>query len=228
MDGPLGTAAWAAIGAAVPVIGKFALDLFNIKRQVQKEERKDAWDEAQKLRQELTEQLQNLKCEIADLRNNNLNLAVENANLKALVSEMRKENAFLTVRVLDLQAKLGGLQPLGKGALIVTDDIGIIQVWSGRMTEIFGWTEQEAIGKSLIELLMPEDNKLRKSNYFDKLRDMNVESFLFEPSIVPGKTKTGSSVEIKLTPMGWKAAGRWTFAAVIRKMDDVTGRAMLG
>lgn len=218
----------AAVGAALTIVGKFIIDLINTKATVQKDERKDAWDEAQKLRQELAEQLFQLRGEIAVLREGNLALAVENANLKAVVSELRKENAFLTVRVLDLQSRLGGLQPFGKGGLIVVDEEGRIQVWTQRMQEIFGWSCDDVVGKPMIDLLLPEEHRMRKDRYFQQMREINTESFLLEPMAVPGITKTGGTIEIKITAMGWKSSGRWSFAAVVRKLDDVTGRAILG
>lgn len=217
----------AAVGAGLTIVFKFILDLINTKSNVQKDERKDAWDEAQKLRQELAEQLFQVRGEIAALREGNLGLAVENANLKAIVAELRKENALLMIRVLDMQSKLGGIQPVGKGGLVVTDEMGMIQIWTSRMQELFGWKAMEILGKSLVDVLVPDDHKLRKTGYFDKLREMTSESFLFEPMVVPGKAKNGAIVEIKLTPMGWKAGGVWTFAAVCRKMDDATGRALM-
>lgn len=214
---------WAAMGAAVPVAFKFLLDFFQVGNKAKQDERKDVWDEAQKLRQELVEQLQTIRLEMVSVRESNLALAVENASLRANIADVRQENAMLTVRVLDMQTRLGGLAACGRTGLIVVDDAGLVQIWSNRMQELFGWSADEIIGKRMIDFLLPKDHRERHGNYFERLREMHVDSFVREPTAVQGCSKSGSVFECVIMSFGWRWLGRWTFAAVVRQLNDKTG-----
>jgi PAS domain S-box-containing protein len=45
-------------------------------------------------------------------------------------------------------------------AVFITDDQGVVCSWNLKAEELFGWTEQDAVGKKLHHLLIPERNHL--------------------------------------------------------------------
>ncbi|HEX7904174.1 MAG TPA: PAS domain S-box protein [Chitinophagaceae bacterium] len=75
-----------------------------------------------------------------------LPMAIQSA-LKQKLTEIKKEKAEENNR---FQAKL--LNTIGQ-AVVATDMNGIINFWNKAAEEIYGWTEGEAIGKNVIDLL---------------------------------------------------------------------------
>ena len=81
----------AMLGAALPILTKFAIDFFTVKRRAQLDERADVWNEATKLRQDLMGQILDLRSIIVKLQEDNLKYVVENTQLKGQLAALQRE-----------------------------------------------------------------------------------------------------------------------------------------
>ncbi len=80
-----------AVGAALPIITKFAIDFFGLAKKTSLDERHDVWNEATKLRQDLQQQLLDVRGTIVKLQEDNLRYIVENAELKLKVKGLESD-----------------------------------------------------------------------------------------------------------------------------------------
>jgi PAS domain S-box-containing protein len=51
-------------------------------------------------------------------------------------------------------------------AIIVIDELGMIQLWNPKAENIFGWESKEVIGSSLVDIIIPSE---KKESYTQKL-----------------------------------------------------------
>lgn len=107
-------------------------------------------------------------------------------------------------------------------AVIYTDRDGLIEFWNSGAEVLFGFSESEAVGRSL-DLIIPE--KLRKRHWdgWQRVIETGETKYGQEPLAVPGMRADGSRVSLEFSiTMLRDAAGQITgIAAILR---DVTQR----
>jgi PAS domain S-box-containing protein len=74
----------------------------------------------------------------------------------------------LEAALRDSQMRYRSLYELAPVAVIVTERSGIITEWNLQATSIFGWSRQEALGQSLIDLLLP---KTQRAEFVVRLKE---------------------------------------------------------
>jgi PAS domain S-box-containing protein len=108
-------------------------------------------------------------------------------------------------------------------AILFSDAEGIIRFWNGGAERIFGFTSQEAIGKSL-DIIVPEPLRARHwQGYTATMRSGKTRYGSGELLAVPALRKDGTriSVEFSIIPFRDEAKVMIGMAAVMR---DVTKR----
>jgi len=60
---------------------------------------------------------------------------------------------------MSTQTKVAGKVDRGEDPAFVMDGAGMVIRWSTKAEKLFGWTEGEAIGRRLSELIIPERNR---------------------------------------------------------------------
>jgi peptidoglycan hydrolase CwlO-like protein len=103
------SAVCAMLGAALPVLVKFALEIASARRKAQSDERADVWNEAAKLRQDLQAQILDLRSVVVKLQEDNLRYVVENTQLKGKVTALEGELADVRA---DLAARVNEVSEL--------------------------------------------------------------------------------------------------------------------
>ena len=86
---------------------------------------------------------------------------------------------------------------LGDG-VIVCDAAGAITVWNGAATRIFGFTEEDAIGKSL-DLIIPERQRQRHWDGYHKTMATGITRYGADLLRVPALHKEGRPLSIAFT-----------------------------
>ncbi|MGD8504582.1 MAG: PAS domain S-box protein [Syntrophobacterales bacterium] len=83
-------------------------------------------------------------------------------------------------------------------AIIFADGEGIIQLWNAGAEAIFGYSAEEALGKSL-DLIVPE--KLRKRHWqgYQKVMATGKTKYGKETLAVPARTRAGNRISIEFT-----------------------------
>ncbi len=105
-------------------------------------------------------------------------------------------------------------------AIVVADQEGLIVSWNMAATALFGYREQEIVGKPLTEL-MPSRYREAHKQGLRRFANTGVGRLMGRPLEMSGLRKTGEEFPIELSLAAWKASGR-TFCSGI--MRDITKR----
>lgn len=106
-------------------------------------------------------------------------------------------------------------------AIITMDDTGTIVVWNQMAQRIFGHSAQDAQGKKLRELIVPERYRSEFGDIFDQLRSGGGESVSSPPADLAGLRKDGTEIITEYSISGVTADGKWHAIYIVR---DITAR----
>ena len=82
------------------------------------------------------------------------NFAISTANLIAVaIADERRREALIQVAASDARAHL--ILNTAHDAFIGMDEHSVIVQWNAQAEQTFGWTQQEALGRSLAETIIP-------------------------------------------------------------------------
>jgi PAS domain S-box-containing protein len=108
-------------------------------------------------------------------------------------------------------------------AIIVGDGDGVIRLWNAGARAIFGFTAEEAVGKSM-DLIIPERLRARHWDGYRKVMVTGVSRYGSGDLLaVPALTKDGRTISIEFTIQMVKDAGG-RIAASVATIRDVTKR----
>ena len=93
--------------------------------------------------------------------------AAEHMPSLLIVFEERSEQRAVETALRDSQMRYRALYDLAPIAVIITERRSTITEWNLHAQSIFGWTRQEAVGRTLLELLLPED---LRTNFSTRLK----------------------------------------------------------
>lgn len=120
--------------------------------------------------------------------------------------------------ITDIASRVVAQAPDG---ILISDRDGIIRLWNGGCTRIFGFSAEEAVGKSL-DIIIPENLRERhRKGHDETMRTGHTRYGAGDLLAVPALRKDGSriSVEFSITPFR-DVDGRIVALAAI--MRDVT------
>jgi PAS domain S-box-containing protein len=107
-------------------------------------------------------------------------------------------------------------------AVIYGDAAGIVRLWNKGAEEIFGWTAEEALGRSM-DLIIPEKHRASHWEGYYRVMKTGVTKYGRNVLAVPALTKGGHRVSIEFNVVLLKApSGEVVGIAAI--LQDVTAR----
>jgi two-component system sensor kinase FixL len=104
-------------------------------------------------------------------------------------------------------------------AMIVIDEHGIMQFFSSAAERQFGYTEPEAIGKNISEL-MPEPDRSRHDGYLARYLKTGERRIIGIGRIVTGMRKDGTTFPMHLTIGEMQSAGKPYFTGFARDLTE--------
>lgn len=104
--------------------------------------------------------------------------------------------------------------------IVTSDERGIIQVFNPAAEEIFGYTADEVVGKS-INVLMPQSEARHHDGYIQKYQETGKGNIIGYGREVMGRRKDGSEFPIDLAVSQLEIHGKRYFTGVVR---DITAR----
>lgn len=108
-------------------------------------------------------------------------------------------------------------------AIVVADESGRILDWNRGAEDIFGYGEEEALGRP-IQILMPARYEEAHREGMERVRRTGEGRYLGETIRMEGIRKSGEEFPLELSLSSWEAGEHRYFAAIIR---DVTERHRL-
>ena len=125
------------------------------------------------------------------------------------------------------EARLRAAIDAAPDAFVVIDEHSCIQDWNPAAERLFGWSREEALGRSLTETIIPER--------FRRLHMDGMEGFLSTGHApvterrleVPARMKDGREVPVEVSVSAFVVESRYAFSAFIRDVSE-RGEAELG
>ncbi|HEV3462704.1 MAG TPA: PAS domain S-box protein, partial [Actinomycetota bacterium] len=77
----------------------------------------------------------------------------------ALLARALRDRTRAEQRVVDGEARTREILEATAEAFISVDAAGVVAIWNSKATETFGWTREEAVGRPLTELIIPEASR---------------------------------------------------------------------
>lgn len=107
-------------------------------------------------------------------------------------------------------------------AIIVGDREGIVRLWNAGAQTMFGWSTEEAIGKSM-DMIIPEKHRPRHWEGYDRVMGTGVTKYGRNLLAVPALTKDGRRISIEFNVVLLKDAEQRVLG-IAATMQDVTAR----
>jgi two-component system sensor kinase FixL len=104
-------------------------------------------------------------------------------------------------------------------AMIVIDGYGIVQFFSTAAERLFGYTEQEAIGRNVSEL-MPQPDQSRHDSYLARYRSSGERHIIGIGRIVTGKRRDGTTFPMHLSIGEMQSGGEPYFTGFVRDLTE--------
>ena len=107
-------------------------------------------------------------------------------------------------------------------AIIVGDREGVVRLWNAGAQTMFGWSAEEALGKSM-DMIIPEKHRPRHWEGYDQVMGTGVTEYGRSLLAVPALTKDGRRISVEFNVVLLKdAEGR--VLGIAATMQDVTAR----
>ncbi|AMV36083.1 PAS domain S-box protein [Planctomyces sp. SH-PL62] len=98
-------------------------------------------------------------------------------------------------RAHEAQTRLAAIVESSDDAIVSKDLDGVVQSWNGGAERLFGWTREEAVGRTLASLIIPPDRLDEEERILERLR----RGERVEPFETVRMRKDGRTVEISAT-----------------------------
>ncbi|MEJ7821293.1 MAG: PAS domain S-box protein, partial [Chitinophagaceae bacterium] len=105
-------------------------------------------------------------------------------------------------------------------AIICMDTSGIITVWNPQAEKVFGWKENEMIGRELVDTIIPPQHRDSHLTGMKKYHETGEGPILRNPFEITGINKRGHEFPIELSVVPIKQKDSEFFCAFIRDITD--------
>jgi PAS domain S-box-containing protein len=105
-------------------------------------------------------------------------------------------------------------------AVIGADAEGRIMQWNPRAEELFGWQQEEAIGRTLSETIVPDDYRERHDEGFRRFRETGKSTILKRRIEMTGRARDHREFPVELTVIPINVSGAFQFTAFLRDISD--------
>ena len=106
-------------------------------------------------------------------------------------------------------------------AVITIDAEGVVTGWSARASATFGWSEEEALGRTLAELIIPEENREPHRAGLERFAETGEGPLLGQRVEIDGLHRDGHRIPLELSIATIQTGGSHEFSAFVR---DLTRR----
>ena len=136
---------------------------------------------------------------------------IENINVQKLARESIQES----------EERFRAIATLANDAILLMDDKGAISTWNKAAEKIFGYTEEEALGRNLHNLLVPTRYHPSYMLGFERFQTTGEGAAIGRTIELSALRKDGAEFPISLSLSTFKLKGKWNAVGIIR---DITER----
>jgi PAS domain S-box-containing protein len=120
----------------------------------------------------------------------------------------------------ETQSQLRQLMLAAYDAMIIIDEDSGIQLWNQAATRIFGYSAEEAAGKDLMELIIPERNRTEQKRIRGQILQSGRHDLIERSKEAPALHKNGSEILVELSFSLVRLNGRLHILVVGRDISE--------
>lgn len=105
-------------------------------------------------------------------------------------------------------------------AIVISDDKGKIQYWNPRAEQLFGWTKEESIGKSMTELFIPQHMRAAHSNGMNRYLSTGVSHIINKELELTAINKSGEEFPVELIVVTYQQNGKKFFCGFLKDISS--------
>jgi PAS domain S-box-containing protein len=139
-----------------------------------------------------------------------------------------KEVAVASIRDVsgyrETEERFNGITRSIKDAIVLVNDEAKITYWNPAAEATFGYTSEEALGKEVHKLVLPESLQITTERVSDSIRafsETGIGYFTVGTVEINGRRKDGSIFPAELSVSSLKTGGKWNAVGVVK---DITRR----
>jgi PAS domain S-box-containing protein len=105
-------------------------------------------------------------------------------------------------------------------AFVQMDEKGLITGWNPQAEKIFGWQREEALGKSLGELIVPEAHRARHHQGLARFLSTGENAILDRRFEIDAQARDGRIIKVELSITAFRRRGGFLFNGFIRDLTE--------
>lgn len=141
--------------------------------------------------------------------------------LKALNESLEQRVARRTAELAESEERFRKISASAQDAIIMLDDEERVSYWNEAAEKMFSYSKEEAVGKNLHKLIIPEGFHERHLNGFDTFQSTGRGPVIGKTIELTALRKDRTEFPIELSLSGVQIKGRWNAIGIIR---DITER----
>lgn len=144
---------------------------------------------------------------------------LEEANrmLTEAVERQRATEAELRAR----EAEISSVVENAYDAYISLDEAGMVRAWNRQAEETFGWPREEALGRGLDELIVPEEYREQRQADMPQFLATRIAGAVDQRLELPARRRDGSALTVEVRMRALEVNGRTLYSAFLH---DISAR----
>ena len=143
------------------------------------------------------------------------------AALTALNLELERRVETRTAELRAREAEIRSVVENAYDAYISLDEQGLVTAWNRQAEDTFGWPREEALGRSLDDLIIPEEYRERHRHGMQRFLATRFASAVDQRLELPALRRDGSALTVEVRIRALESNGRTMFSAFLH---DITER----
>ncbi|WP_229413220.1 PAS domain S-box protein [Massilia alkalitolerans] len=143
------------------------------------------------------------------------------AALTALNLELERRVEARTAELRAREAEIRSVVENAYDAYISLDEQGLVTAWNRQAEDTFGWPREEALGRSLDDLIIPEEYRERHRHGMQRFLATRFASAVDQRLELPALRRDGSALTVEVRIRALESNGRTMFSAFLH---DITER----
>jgi PAS domain S-box-containing protein len=150
----------------------------------------------------------------------NFSLYCPKRDFLSIVIEDITERKQIENSLRENEEKFRSITTAANDAIVMMDDEGLVKFWNRSAEKIFGYREDEVIGRSLHTFIIPEGDMKGHLDGLEKWKASGKGNIIGKTTTMPAVRKDGQGLFVELSLSSVILKERWNVMAIIRDITD--------
>ena len=146
-------------------------------------------------------------------------LAEQSRSMRALSLQVR-ERLELEATLRAKEQRLAGIIANAQQAIVTMTSEGVITCWNKQAEVTFGWTEEEALGRDLAELIVPADIRPMHVARLQRFVATGEGTLIGKTIEVQALHRSGARIPLELAINATRLSDGWEFTALLHDISE--------